>query len=292
MLSSDIATSLRGRTISYEILPLTFFEHLKFKNTDFPDDIYSIKSVSRLKRYFEEYMIFGFYPEIVLIDDKQIKQKILQEYFNTVIYRDLVEHYNISNIKILKFIMKKLYASFTKEYSINKIYNELKSMSYRISKDKLYELIHQIESVYFFYSLEKKEKSIIKNEISNKKVYTFDNGIIYSLSCETENDLGKYFENLLFNEIYKKFGDIKFYKNDYECDFIFKKQKQVVALQAVYLLNQENFQRELKGLKKTMEKFKIKTGCIVYYETDIKFSKIKDVEILNVFEFYRKYIKN
>ena len=216
----------------------------------------------------------------------------MQEYFNTVIYRDLVEHYNISNIKILKFIMKKLYASFTKEYSINKIYNELKSMSYRISKDKLYELIHQIESVYFFYSLEKKEKSIIKNEISNKKVYTFDNGIIYSLSCETENDLGKYFENLLFNEIYKKFGDIKFYKNDYECDFIFKKQKQVVALQAVYLLNQENFQRELKGLKKTMEKFKIKTGCIVYYETDIKFSKIKDVEILNVFEFYRKYIKN
>ena len=58
------------------------------------------------------------------------------------------------------------------------------------------------------------------------------------------------------------------------------------------ILNQENFQRELKGLKKTMEKFKIKTGCIVYYETDIKFSKIKDVEILNVFEFYRKYIKN
>ena len=66
-----------------------------------------------------------------------------------MIYRDLVERYKISGADVLKFFIKKIIASVTVPFSVNKVYNDLKSMGYKVSNKYLYEYIDYCNSVFF-----------------------------------------------------------------------------------------------------------------------------------------------
>jgi predicted AAA+ superfamily ATPase len=127
-LSKEIATSLRGRGISFEILPLSFKEYLTF--CDLPAELpASSKEKALVTNAFEDYCIWGGFPELVHMDDR-FKAKVLQEYFNVMFYRDLVEHYRLSDPAVARFLIKRLMSSFTKEFSVNKLYNDLKSREF------------------------------------------------------------------------------------------------------------------------------------------------------------------
>jgi len=69
---------------------------------------------------------------VVLIDDINIKEDVLKSYFEVVLYKDLLERYSISNEFVIKFLFKKLILSNTKEFSVNKTFNELKSQGIKV----------------------------------------------------------------------------------------------------------------------------------------------------------------
>lgn len=77
LLSKEIATSLRGRNLKTEILPLNFKEFLKFKNFNVKKRYSTIEKAELLK-YLNEFIKFGGFPEITLIDDENIKKKFLK----------------------------------------------------------------------------------------------------------------------------------------------------------------------------------------------------------------------
>ena len=86
LLSSDIATSLRGRTLSFEVFPLSFKEYLSFK--DIEVDLYSSKSLAYIKNALNSYLKDGAFPETLFLEDRY-KNQTLQEYFNVLLYKDL-----------------------------------------------------------------------------------------------------------------------------------------------------------------------------------------------------------
>jgi len=95
LLSREIATSLRGRTISYELFPYSFKEYLRIKNTSL--NYYSSETRVRIINLFNKYLKGSSFPEVV--DSKgDEKRRILNEYYNLIIYKDLVERYNITNL--------------------------------------------------------------------------------------------------------------------------------------------------------------------------------------------------
>ncbi|MBI5193165.1 MAG: AAA family ATPase [Nitrospirae bacterium] len=114
-LSKEIATSLRGRTVSYEVFPLSFREYLLFKGIT--ADLNSSKSIAQINNNLLLYLENCGFPETVLYDDA-FRQKVLQEYFNVLIYRDLLERYEIRNIAALKFFLKRTPASSAKQLSV------------------------------------------------------------------------------------------------------------------------------------------------------------------------------
>ena len=105
LLSSEIATSLRGRTISFEIYPLSFNEYLRFLNIEV--DYYSSKSLAYIKNSMEKYLKNGGFPEIVFLEPLYAN-KTLQEYFNVLLYKDLAERYSITNTVALKYFLKRI----------------------------------------------------------------------------------------------------------------------------------------------------------------------------------------
>jgi predicted AAA+ superfamily ATPase len=103
MSSAELPTELRGRAWEVKIGPLTFREFLRFKKTsiDFQKAPYAKDEMARFRFLFDEYLIFGALPGVVLVSPEQ-KQELLQSYFQTVVQRDIAERYAIDNDIVLK----------------------------------------------------------------------------------------------------------------------------------------------------------------------------------------------
>lgn len=248
VLSREIASALRGRSLSLEIMPLSFREFLFFKEID-PEDRHSLKNSSRIQNAFEEYLIWGGYPELVGITS-HFKSNILQEYFNVMLYRDLVERYGIRELSLLKYLIKRLIGSYTREFSVNRMYNDLKSRGFSIGKDRIYGLMEEIFSIYMLARVEKYEPSVVKREMSNKKVYLHDNGFASAIHGSFFEDRGKLLENLVFTHLRGRTEKINFLKNGWECDFVvFSESAKPLLIQVTEKLDDHNFKREIKGLE-------------------------------------------
>ena len=221
LLATDIATSLRGRSIQFEIFPLSFSEFCSFKKIE--SNAFTSKSETKLNNGFKEYMTFGGFPELVLNDYAHI-EKILQEYYHIMLYKDLIERYNIKNIAVLKYFVSRLLSNHTSPTSINKIYNEIKSSGLKTDKNLLYQLAEHLESIYFTQRLGKYDNSVLKTELANeRKVYFIDNGFLQALKQSTSNDFGKLLENVVFLHYRRQslfMRGMYFYKKNKECDFV------------------------------------------------------------------------
>jgi len=105
LLSSEIATSLRGRTITYTVYPLSLTEYLQFKNIDI--DLIHPQKKAKLIYHTSRFIYNGGFPEVINFDH-EIRLNVLQSYFNTMIYRDIIERYKVSDAVMLKFFIKKI----------------------------------------------------------------------------------------------------------------------------------------------------------------------------------------
>jgi len=112
LLSKEIATSLRGRTLTYSILPLSFREFLGFNDIKIKP-LLSTSDENQIKNNLRKYMEFGGFPDIVF--DNQITERFFKEYLDLVLFRDIIERYNIKNIFIIKFLIRSMLASFSKQ---------------------------------------------------------------------------------------------------------------------------------------------------------------------------------
>ncbi len=267
LLSSDIATSLRGRTLSYEVFPLSFSEYLLFK--DIKVDLYSSKSLSYIKNEQEKFLKNGGFPETLFLEE-QYRNQTLQEYFNVLLYKDLAERYNITNSVALKFFLKRVISSSTKQISINKIYNELKSSGIKIGKNSLYDFLDYVQNIYLALTLHRYDKSLVNKELGEKKIYTIDIGLNNATEFRFSDDTGKSLENAVFLELKRANKEIFYYRDtNSECDFIVNEKNSITqAIQVTYdMSSEETKNREIKGLIAACKNFGLKTGTIVTYDT-------------------------
>ena len=285
LLSSEIATSLRGRTLSFEVYPLSFKEYLSFK--DIEVDLYSSKSLSYIKNAQESFLKNGSFPEILFLDEIYSNQT-LQEYFNVLLYKDLAERYNITNTIALKIFLKRIIASSTKQISINKIYNELKSSGIKIGKNTLYDFLDYVQNIYLALTLQKYDNSLVNKELGEKKVYSIDIGLNNATEFKFSDNIGKALENAVFLELKRSSKEIYYYRSlKSECDFlIYDKNCVSNAIQVAYDINDEDTKkREIKGLIEACKKFNLKKGTIISYDSEDSFEY--DNIHIDVLPFYK-----
>jgi hypothetical protein len=285
LLSSEIATSLRGRTLSYEVYPLSFVEYLSFK--DIRVDLYSSKSLAHIKNAQELYLKNGAFPETLFLEEQYVNQT-LQEYFNVLLYMDLAQRYNISNTVALKFFLKRIIASSTKQISINKIYNELKSAGIKIGKNTLYDFLDYVQNIYLALTLYKFDNSLVNKELGERKIYSIDIGLNNATEFKFSDNIGKSLENAVFLELKRNYSELFYYRDaNSECDFIINEKNSITkAIQVTYdMADSDTKNREIKGLVNACKNFKLNSGLIITYDTEEDI--IEDGIDIKVIPFYK-----
>ncbi len=288
LLSKEIATELRGRAISYYVFPFSFFEFLKSKGVKFEKNFEFKDVVFRIRKFLEEYVEFGGFPE-VSVEDEQFKIKVLQSYYELIFYKDIVERYKIRNYNALKELMHYLLANTSCLFSVNKYFKFLKSKGSKISKDALSEYVSYLSDVNFVFLIPKFSYSLKEQMMNPKKIYSIDNGLINAVSFKFSKNNGKLYENIVFLELKRRnstnpLSNIYYWKGKNECDFIIKERDKITqAIQVTYNLNEENKQREVKGLIEALEEFNLKQGLVITgdYEAveEVKNKKIKFIPL-------------
>lgn len=260
MLGSELKSALRGWPEEEETLPLSFREYCEFKglNTEswLEDDL------AKLRIAFYDYNTEGGFPEVVLTQNLLLKPKILQTYFDTMLLKDLVEHYRLSNIEVLRYFLKRIMANLTKPTSIRAIHGDIKSRGLKVSKDNLYDWANHACDIFMFIRIPNYSKSLQKIEASQPKYYCIDNGMRNAVLLPQSNDDGKKLENTVFLQLYRQrlpLDRIFYYQGKGECDFVVQRGTEIEKLIQVTwsMKDDETRRREINGLKEASDV----TGC-------------------------------
>lgn len=253
LLSKEIATALRGRTISYELFPLSFREFLEIKNVALQKDFEYSSDRFIVKKLFEEYLVFGGFPEVTL-EQELLKQKILSDYFELTIYKDLAERFSVRNTLLLKNLAKFLLTNMTSIFSINSYYKTV-SKEMPVSKDTIMEYLSHLQDINFIFLAPIFSYSAKIQQANPKKVFCIDNGLRNAVAFTFSKDQGKIAENLAFIELKRREKQVYYWKNKHETDFVIKnKDNSLEAINVTY--SNEISQREIQGLLEFKKQFK------------------------------------
>ncbi len=251
MLSGEMSSALRGWPDEYREYSLSFKEYLEFKSVKankFTEDGAAI-----LASEFRKYCAEGGFPQVVLTETETEKTKILQAYFNTMLFRDMIEHYHITaSPAVVRYFLKRVLSNITKPTSVNNIYNELKSQGIRVSKDSLYMWLEYACSIFMLRKVPKYTQSIVKQSLSPAKYYIADFALRNSILLPQSGDEGKALENIVYMQLERGLSEsdqIAYFKENVECDFVVRRGEQVsLLIQVCWELNDANTPRETGGL--------------------------------------------
>lgn len=265
LLSKEIATSLRGRSLAIEIWPYSFNEFMRAKKITIDQSLFDKKTQDKLTQTFHHYLSEGGFPEVVFYH-QDVRQKTLQDYLDIVIYRDIIERHNIKNPSLIKYMILSMIHNVSKPFAVNKFYNDSRSQGYSIGKDILYEYSDHIEDAYLAFPIGIYAKSIRKIYTNPRKLYAIDPGLVRALTLDYENDLGRLFENIIYLDLRRLGCKVSYYLTSerYEIDFLIQTpQGNKKFFQVVWNHDDTNtFEREQRALHAGMKELKIEGEII------------------------------
>jgi predicted AAA+ superfamily ATPase len=265
LLSTEIATQMRGRALSWEIFPFSFRELLDLRG--FTDPIsFSTRQRLLLQKAFAEYWQKGGFPEVIPLDT-HLRLKVHQEYFQTLVLRDIVERHDIPHPKAVVDLAHWLVDHTASMYSINRLTHYLQSLGHKIQKASVSDYLAWFEDAYCFFTVQIFDSSPTRRNANPKKVYCIDHAWVVSTSSGILVNSGHLLENLVFTALRRRHRTIYYYKTrtGKEVDFVVLQDKRDHALiQACETLQEpQTRKREVAALEEAMKELHLKSALIV-----------------------------
>ncbi len=241
-LKNQFTESLAGRKLIYEMYPLAFDEFLLFKGVGTIDiQKYSLAKFNtswynKYNKFYDEYITYGGFPEVVLNKKKADKTELLWDIVNSYIDMDvkILSDYSISND--LFNLCKLLSARVGSKLDFTKL-----SSVAGVDRRKISDYIYLFENTYFLYLVKPYSKNIDKEIVQQPKIYFADMGLLNVLGGNALSS-GQRFENAVAIQFRNKFK-LNYYqkKNGQEIDFILNEKiaaevKETPILQDVKVL--------------------------------------------------------
>ena len=273
LLSKELGTHLTGRYIQLEVYPLSFREIIQHK---YPEVLnkkaLSTDNIGIILHHFADYFKHGGIPEYF----KFRKSEYLKDLYEGILYRDIVARYNIANERHLRELVYYFASNIGKEFSYTKL-SETVGLS---SPNTVSSYCSYLEKCYLCFFVNRYSHSLKKQIQYNKKCYMIDPAMIRTIGFRVSEDKGRLLENIVFLHLKMKGLKIYFHKNTKECDFIIRKNNQIIqAIQVTLNLSDKKVKnREIEGLIEAMKTYGLQEGFIIT-ENEQSILKIEQFKI-------------
>jgi len=291
MSSNEIPTELRGRFWEIKVKTLSFHEYLTFirEEIDYQKAPFSKEETAKYQFLLNDYLRYGGLPDIVLLPVEK-KMDLLQIYFQTVVQRDMIEHFNIENHVALRTMLKLLINS--PYYTISKLQNTIKSMGIPVGKTTIDHYLSYAKSSYFLQELSI-FTPVIANQIQYpRKPFFVDTGFMTALSTGFSKNSGRLFENVICQKISSENDIVYYFKddNDYEVDFITIDGESMTGLyQTCYDIESDiTKNREVRSLLFAGKKLQCKNLILVTAGLSQTVGIPKEIKVVPFFDFWRQ----
>jgi len=210
LLSREIATSLRGRAISTELLPFSFGEVLTNRGIAIPERWPTAGAQrSKLQHAFESFLDIGGFPEVQRYSP-EARRRTLQSYLEIAVLRDVAERHGITNLAALRFVIRRLLRSVGSRVSVNALHQDLKSQNIAVGKDQVYAYLSHLEDSFLVFPLSLHATSERRRQMNPRKIYAIDHGLVRACVPTGPADTGHYLENIVYLELRRR-GEVSGY---------------------------------------------------------------------------------
>lgn len=234
LLSSDLATLFTGRTFSIEIFPFSLKEYMEYFNLH---DVY---------KAYTDYRKFGGMSGSYVYEDETRRYKYLNDVFEALIIRDIVQKYKIRNVALLEKLTDFLMDNVSNIVSVSKTVDTFSSNKIKVSDKTVSYYINYLCNAFGFYKIRRYDIHGKKYLVSSDKYYLADTSFRTARLGNRNLDYGRMSENLVAIELLRRGYEVYagfLYKK--EIDFVAIKQSEKIYIQvSEYIDNPETFERE------------------------------------------------
>lgn len=247
-MSGELATVLSGRYVELKMLPLSFREFCSAMEDA------QLTNAQKFNRYIEN----GSFPYIAKfgIESKEAKD-YLRDIYHSVLLKDIVARYKISDITALENVTKFLLHNIGSRVSPAKIAGMLKADGKGTDQKTVDKYIRGLRDSLMIYEAQRyqlKGRQLLK---TNGKYYAVDIGLRNSLVKGSESDIGHVLENIVFLELKRRGYDVYIGQLDEnEIDFVAVDGDSVSYYQvSATTLDENTLRRELAPFDKLRDHY-------------------------------------
>lgn len=257
MMSSEIATYLTGRYVSFQVYPLSFEEYLAFR-----------REVTELKNPHQEladYFRLGGFPATHLRAYSQDEvYTIVRDIYNSTIFSDIVRRNQIRKVDQLERVVKYTFSNVGNTFSAKSISDYLKSEKRSIDNETVYSYLEKLEKAYILHRCSRYDlqgKEILKTQ---EKFYLADTSLRYSVLGYGPDSVASSLENVVYLELCRRGYKVYIGKTaDGEVDFVASRQGEKLYVQVTQEIHSEKTEKReyerLLEIKDNYPKYVLRT---------------------------------
>ena len=285
LLSEEIATQMRGRSLPIEVFPLSFSEYLRFNGIlgEVPRVGFTAREKGILRRAMSDYAERGGFPDVQGVSSG-IRAAMLQEYVDAVLYRDIIERHQVASVQALKYTLEYLFHNYARKTSTRSISGVLKNLSVPANRESIADYLDWFKDAYLVYPVSVLSDSLAVKRVNPDKYYLIDPGLIRAMCVKNDAERGWMLENIVYMALRRSIGKISYISNadgtevDFHVHDMISHGERLV--QVSYAMSDETtFLRETNAIRFAREKTGIQDCTIVTWDDEGEMDGIRIVPV-------------
>lgn len=254
LLSREVATALRGRSMDVLIHPFSFREALRHAELE-PKEPWTALSATRragLDAALRSYLEIGGFPEAQGVDVRD-RLPLLKGYVDVMLLRDVIDRHGITHPVALRWLQRHLLANPASTFSISKLYSDLKSQGVAVAKDTMHEYLAHLEDAFMLRVIGMHSASERQRLVNPRKAYPIDPGLISLYERAGRSHYRRALETAVLLEFERRGYSVDWYRaGDSEVDFYAERTREAPMLVQVSLdtTADATWEREMRPLER------------------------------------------
>ena len=288
LLSEEIATQMRGRSLPIEVFPLSFPEYLRFNGilSDVPKAGFTAREKGVLRKAMSDYAERGGFPDVQDVSSG-MRAAMLQEYVDAVLYRDIIERHKVASVQALKYTLEYLFHNYARKTSTRSISGVLKNLSVPANRESVADYLDWFKDAYLVYPVSVLSDSLAVKRVNPDKYYLIDSGLIRAMCVKNDAERGWMLENIVYMALRRGGGKISYITNadgtevDFHVHDMSSHGERLV--QVSYAMSEAaTFNRETNAIKFARQKKGIHDCTIVTWDDE---GEIDGIRIMPVWKW-------